>query len=159
MVRRIERRHALRLIRFGIAACALALLAGAQPLLAEDPPAKSPDKAPAPAAAPATRAVAPGALLVHVDTKSLQMSLEPGAGTVPLELSAEILNALNTTFDGLTPARKGGNTTWDLKGRYRGVWLAVTDAEGKAHAFCVTSLPPRVAEAAQAVRRQAGGAK
>jgi hypothetical protein len=159
MVRRIERRRVSSSGRVGLAICVCAALAGAGSLLAEDPPAKGPDKTPPAAATPAARAVAPGSLLVHVDTKSLQMSLEPGTGTVPLELSAEILNALNTTFDGLTPVRKDGNTMWDLKGRYRGVWLAVTDAEGKARAFCVTSLPPRVAEAAQAVRRQAGGAK
>lgn len=142
--------------RFVLAICGCAILAGAGRLLAEEPPAKGPEKAPAPAAA---RAIAPGSLLVHVDTKTHQLALEPGSGTVPLELSADILNALNTSFDGLAPERRGERTKWDLRGRYRGVWLAVTDAEGKTRAFCVTSLPQRVAEAAQAVRMQVGGAK
>ncbi|MHB8797037.1 MAG: hypothetical protein ACYDBY_01110 [Thermoanaerobaculia bacterium] len=146
-----------------LAICGCAILAGAGRLLAEEPPGKGPKKAPAPvsaqAVAQAPRAAAPGSLLVHVDTKTLQLSLEPGAGTVPLELSADILNVLNTSFDGLTPIRKGENTTWDLEGRYGGVWLAVTGADGKAHVFCVTSLPTRVAEAAQAVRQQARGVK
>jgi|GEM_PF-4100307 hypothetical protein len=163
MVRRLERRLVSRSSRFVLAICGCAVLAGAGRLFAEEPPAKGPEKAPAPVAAQgvaqAPRAVAPGSLLVHVDTKTHQLSLEPGSGTVPLELSADILNALDTSFDGLTPERRGENTKWGLSGRYRGVWLAVTDAEGKTRPFCVTSLPQRVAEAAQAVRQQARGAK
>lgn len=159
MLRRLERRLVSGSSRFVLAICGCAILAGAGRLLAEEPPAKGPEKAPATAAAQATRAVAPGSLLVHVDTKSLQLSLEPGAGTVPLELSADILNALDKGSVGLTAAKRDGITEYDLRGRHRGVWLAVTDSEGKAHTFCLTQLPPRVSMAAEALRAKSGGAR
>jgi len=139
-----------------LALCGCAILATGGRLFAEEPPAKGPEKAPAPAAA---RAIAPGSLLVHVDTKTHQLALEPGSGTVPLELSAEILNALNKSSVGLTPIRRAGMTEFDLRGRHHGVWLAVTDTEGKAHVFCLTQLPPSVSSAAEALRARSGGSR
>lgn len=163
MVRRLERRLVSGSSRFVLAICGCAVLAGAGRLFAEEPPAKGPEKAPAPIAAQAVaqapRAVAPGSLLVHVDTKTLQLNLEPGAGTVPLELSADILNALDKSSVGLTPVKRDGITEYDLRGRHRGVWLAVTDSDGKAHAFCLTQLPPNVSRAAEALRARSGGSR
>ncbi len=109
-----------------------------------------------PAAAQASRPIAPGSLLVHVDTRTLELGLEPAPGTVPLELSAEVLNALDTSGEGLKPVTKGNVTRIDLQGRYRGVWFAVTDADGKTKPFCLTALPPKVAAAARALRQKEG---
>jgi hypothetical protein len=146
--------------RIVLASCVLALLAGAGVLLAEAPPPEAPQAAPPKAAAPAgARTIAPGSLLVHVDTKTHQLALEPGSGTVPLELSAEILNALDKSSVGLTPVKRAGMTEFDLRGRHHGVWLAVTDTEGKAHVFCLTQLPPSVSSAAEALRARSGGSR
>jgi hypothetical protein len=150
------KRHATRLV---LAACACALVTGALDASALASPPEPPDKEAAKeaVAAATVKPLAPGSLMVHVDPKTLKLSLEPTAKTVPLEFSAGILNALNTTFDGLTPVKKGDATRWDLQGRYQGVWFVVTDAEGKARPFCVTSLPPDVAAAAEALRQKKGG--
>jgi hypothetical protein len=109
---------------------------------------------PLPAAGGAAEAAtAPGSLVVHFDTKTLQVSLTPSEHSVPLELTPEILNALDTSDEGLTPVTEHGDTTLDLEGRFQGVWFAVTDSDGETKAFCVTSLPPSVSEAARALRQ------
>jgi len=141
-----------------VLACACALFAGAPAAGAESPSAKAPSsKAPAPApasAAAAGKAVAPGSLLVHVDPKTLEISLSSRAGTVPLELTSEILNALDTSSEGLTPVTTPEGTLFDLQGRFHATWIVVTDAEGKARPFCLTALPPEVAAAAKALRER-----
>jgi hypothetical protein len=143
------RRGSSRCISF-ILAVAGALLAGR--------PAVATDGSPAKVAAPASQdtatgmPVAPGSLLVHVDPKTLSIGLVAKVGTVPLELTSETLNALDTSSEGLTPVTTLDGTLYHLQGRFQAVWVAVTDADGKLHPFCLTSLPPEVAAAAKALR-------
>ena len=101
-----------------------------------------------------SKTLAPGSLLVHVDPRTLELSLTPSKSTVPLELTTEILNGLDTSFEGLTASVKSDGTLYDLKGRFQGVWLAVTDSSGQTKPFCLTSLPPPVAAAARALRER-----
>jgi|ERR1017187_3455823 hypothetical protein len=147
------------------AAIALVTLLSTPPLalcpdaLAAGPPA-SPEAQPASAddaakrAEAAAAAAARGALIAYVNPESGSMALQPRPGSVPLELSARTLNALNTSFDGLTPVKVGGVTTIDLQGRFSSIWFTVVDSSGKAHAFCVTTLPPEIAAAARALHRK-----
>jgi hypothetical protein len=74
---------------------------------------------------------------------------------MPLELSLDDLNALNTSADGLTPVTIGDMVVLDLQGRFHPVWFVVADADGKPRAFCLTHLPASVETAAQAVREEA----
>jgi len=93
----------------------------------------------------------PKSLRVYVDTKTLALNLDAGSGRVPLDLSIEVLNALNTTHDGLKIVTEKGVKRVDLRGRFQPVWVAVTDADGKAIAFCITRLPEPVRAAAKKI--------
>jgi hypothetical protein len=100
----------------------------------------------------------PGSLVVHVDTKTFQVSLTASPNSVPLRLNPEILNALDTSVEGLTPVTANGDTILDLEGRFQGVWFAVTDSDGQTGAFCLTSLPPSISAAARAISHGKQGA-
>jgi hypothetical protein len=108
---------------------------------------------------PPAKKAAPGSLVVHIEPKSMRISLKPGEGTIALELTADVLTALSTSSEGLKSTTKDGVTRVDLEGRFHPVWIAVVDAEGRHHPVCLTSLPPDVEEAARAVRSGAGGPK
>jgi hypothetical protein len=132
-----------------ILAGACALRAG-MPAVAAD---SSSAKAPAPQATATGEApMASGSLLVHVDPKTLSIGLVAKTGTVPLELTSETLNALDTSSEGLTPVTTPDGALYHLQGRFQAVWVAVTDADGKLRPFCLTSLPSEVAAAAKALR-------
>jgi len=104
-------------------------------------------------AAKATPARAtPKSLTVYVDRKTLELDLTPGAGRAALELTPDILEALNTSSDGLQATTRNGITSVDLRGRFEPVWFVVKGADGKPHPFCLTSLPAPVEAAAKVVR-------
>jgi len=139
---------------------ALTLVIGVSSAFAQAKSAKPASKATTPIKAAASSPVikvAAGSLLVYVDTKTLALNLEPGADRVALELSADMLNKLNTSGEGLTPVTENGMTRIDLKGRYQPVWVAVTDSKGALIPFCMTSLPAPVQAAAKAIREVKGG--
>ena len=145
--------------RFGYIASAVLLVISVSNALAQAKPVKATStvtvRIKAAANSPVVK-VAPGSLLVYVDTKTLVLDLEPGVGRVPLELSADMLNALNTSGEGLTPITQNGITRVAFKGRYHPVWVAVTDSKGKVVPFCITGLPAPVQVAARAVRESQG---
>jgi hypothetical protein len=119
----------------------LAAVCSASSLLAEKKPEAA--KAPPPARS---------SLVVHVDPKTMTMSLAAGAGTVPLELSPDVLEHLDTSSEGLKSETRNGVTVTDLAGRFQPVWFVVMDAAGTPRPVCVTHLPPDVETAAKAVR-------
>ena len=108
--------------------------------------------------APAMK-LAPGSLLVHVDTKTMEMGLQAGEKTVPLELTADVLEKLNTSTEGLKLETKDGVTSAHLMGRFQGVWIAVRGSDGRIKPVCLTSLPPTVEAAAHALRQSKGDLK
>lgn len=146
------RRKALALI-----ALLSTLPVGTRSQAADSPASGEPVKATVDTSARAAAAAERGALVTYVNPESGMMALEPSFGSVPLELSAKVLDSLNTSTEGLTPVIVNGVTTIDLQGRFSSVWFTVTDSGGKAHAFCVTSLPPDVASAAKALRLKREG--
>jgi hypothetical protein len=126
--------------------------AGARPRASRAKPAAPAVATPAPAAA----APAEPVLTVWIDPDTQEMGLDPGPGRVPLGLGLTQLNALNTSMDGLTPVTKDGVTRIDFQGRFQPVWMLVIDRAGQPRPVCLTSLPPAVAAAADALRKEAG---
>jgi hypothetical protein len=94
-------------------------------------------------------------LTVFIDPDTQDMGLIPGPGRMPLELSLDDLNALDTSADGLTPVTIGDMVVLDLRGRFHPLWVVVAGADGKPRAFCLTNLPASVETAAQALREEA----
>lgn len=73
-------------------------------------------------------------LTVHVDPQTGRVLGAPAPGTQPLELSAEIQNALSTSHEGLNEVpgtEPGGGMKLDLQGRFQSPLLATTDAQGR----------------------------
>lgn len=94
-------------------------------------------------------------LTVFIDPDTQEMDVIPGPGRVPLQLGLRELNALNTSDEGLVPRRIGDMVALDFRGRFNPVWVLVIPSDHKPRAFCLTSLPPSVEAAAQAVREEA----
>jgi hypothetical protein len=81
----------------------------------------------------AVSAGAPG-MTIHVDPQTGAILKEPAPGTVPLQLSPQLLNALSTSHQGLveTPSSvAGGGIKLDLQGRFQNPLIVTIDANGK----------------------------
>jgi hypothetical protein len=115
----------------GAAAC----VGATAPAVAEDkaparPTGADPDLVPAPAAAPAM----PSGFLIHIDPQTGTLLKEPAPGSVPLQLSPDLRDALDTSHRGLVEvqgARPGSGVKVHLQGRFRNPLVATTDASGK----------------------------
>ena len=87
-----------------------------------------------PAAAPAAvPAVVPG-MTIHVDPKTGAILKEPAPGSVPLELTPQLRNALSTSHQGLVEEASpvpGGGITVDLQGRFQSPLMMTIDGNGK----------------------------
>ena len=76
---------------------------------------------------------APG-VVIYVDPLTGAILREPAPGTVPLQLTPQLLNALSTSHQGLveTPsAVAGGGVKLDLQGRFQNSLFITIDANGK----------------------------
>jgi hypothetical protein len=85
-------------------------------------------------AAPATvPAVVPG-MTVHIDPKTGAILKEAAPGSVPLQLTPQLRNALSTSHQGLVEEPStvpGGGVKLDLQGRFQNPVIVTTDADGK----------------------------
>jgi hypothetical protein len=91
---------------------------------AGQPPAKTPDAVPG---------RAPG-MMIHIDPTTGAILKEPAPGTVPLQLTPQLQNALSTSHQGLveTPGTvPGGGVKVDLQGRFQSPLVVTIDADGK----------------------------
>lgn len=90
----------------------------------------APQAAETPAAVPGS---APG-MMIYIDPKTGAILKEPAPGTVPLQLTPQLQNALSTSHQGLveTPSSvPGGGVKVDLQGRFQSPLFVTIDADGK----------------------------
>jgi len=93
-----------------------------------------PGEAPPPAETPhAVPETAPG-MTIYIDPQTGAILRQPAPGTVPLQLTPQLQNALSTSHQGLleTPGPvSGGGVKVDLQGRFRSPLFVTIDANGK----------------------------
>jgi hypothetical protein len=73
-------------------------------------------------------------MTIHIDPKTGALLKEPAPGTVPLQLTPQLQNALSTSHEGLveTPSSvPGGGVKLDLQGRFQSPLFVTIDADGK----------------------------
>ena len=93
-----------------------------------------------PTAAPAA---VPG-MTIHVDPKTGAILKEPAPGTVPLQLTPQLRNALSTSHQGLVEAPSsvaGGGVKLDLQGRFQSPVVVTIDADGKVRLQHLEATP------------------
>ena len=113
----------------------------AQPVFAGDgqPAGQMPATAGASADQPRaeTPAASPGGppgMVIYIDPQTGAILKEPAPGTVPLQLSPQLFNALSTSHQGLveTPSSvPDGGVKVDLQGRFQNPLIGTIDADGK----------------------------
>jgi hypothetical protein len=107
----------------GLAACAC-LMVAVLPASADNQPALS-------GQAPASKA-APG-MIIHIDPQTGAILDAPAPGSVPLQMTPDLLNALSTSHQGLVEAPSpvlGGGIIVDLQGRFMSPLVGTIDADG-----------------------------
>jgi len=105
-----------RFLMGGLAACAC-LLAAAGPASADDQAAPQ---------------LAPG-MMIHIDPKTGAILDAPAPGSVPMQMTPDLANALSTSHQGLveTPSPvPGGGVIVDLQGRFLSPLVGTIDADG-----------------------------
>ena len=73
-------------------------------------------------------------MVIHVDPKTGAILKEPAPGSVPIQLTPQLRNALSTSHQGLveTPSSvPGGGVRLDLQGRFQNPLFVTIDADGK----------------------------
>ena len=73
-------------------------------------------------------------MVIYIDPQTGAILKEPAPGTVPLQLTPELQNALSTSDQGLVEVPStvpGGGVKVDLQGRFQSPLFATTDANGK----------------------------
>ena len=76
---------------------------------------------------------APG-MTIYIDPKTGAILKEPAPGSVPLQLTPELRNALSTSHQGLVEVPSsvaGGGVKLDLQGRFQNPLIVTIDADGK----------------------------
>src|SRR5262247_4166969 len=117
------------------------------PAFPEDGPSASPGQTqtrasagatPPPAAVPAGA----GGMLIYIDPPTGVVRNAPAPGTVPLQATPALQNALSTSHHGLveTPAA-GGGVKVDLQGRFKSPLAATIDANGDLRMQHLPALP------------------
>ena len=121
------------------------IAASAQPVLSEETQIESGANVPEP---PANKHdVVPGGasgIMIYVDPRTGAIRKEPAPGTVPLQLTPEIQNAMSTSHQGLREvpnALPGGGFKLDLQGRFQSPLLAAIDAGGQLRIQHLHDLP------------------
>ena len=83
---------------------------------------------------PAAAADGVGGMTIHVDPKTGAILKESAPGSVPLQLSPQLRNALSTSHRGLVEtlsAKPGGGVKIDLQGRFQSPLVVTIDADGE----------------------------
>lgn len=73
-------------------------------------------------------------MTVYIDPQTGAILSEPAPGTVPLQVSPQLQNALSTSHQGLVQVPSsvpGGGVKLDLQGRFQSPLIVATDADGK----------------------------
>ena len=73
-------------------------------------------------------------MMIHIDPKTGAIRKEPAPGTVPLQLTPQLQNALSTSHQGLVEAPSpvaGRGIKVDLQGRFQNPLFATIEADGK----------------------------
>ena len=82
----------------------------------------------------ATAPAAASGMLIHIDPQTGTVLKEAAPGSVPLQLTPELRNALDTSHHGLVEEQgvaPGGGVKVYLQGRFQNPLFATTDASGK----------------------------
>jgi hypothetical protein len=83
-------------------------------------------------------------LMIYVDPQTGAILKVPAPGTVPLQLSPELQNALSTSHDGLVEVPSplpGGGIKLDLQGRFQSPLFVTIDANGNAKILHLHETP------------------
>ena len=135
-----ERTHTKHLPRnllaglFAVTACAAV---SAAPALAHDgaPTSAGPTSTDSSLARePAVPPAAASGMLIHIDPQTGTILKEAAPGSVPLQLTPDLRNALDTSHQGLVEEQgsvPGSGVKVHLQGRFRNPHVATTDASGK----------------------------
>ena len=96
-------------------------------------------------------AAVPGAagMTIYIDPQTGAILKEPAPGSVPLQLTPQLRNALSTSHQGLveTPsAVVGGGIKLDLQGRFQNPLIVTIDADGKLKTQHLDETPAVVHE-------------
>src|SRR5262249_7404970 len=73
-------------------------------------------------------------MMIYIDPQTGAILKAPAPGTVPLQLTPQLQNALSTSHQGLTEIPNpvpGGGVKVDLQGRFQSPLVATIDANGK----------------------------
>lgn len=90
-----------------------------------------------------TAGAAPG-MTIYIDPQTGAILSEPVPGTVPLQLTPNIQNALSTSAQGLVEAPSpvpGGGIAIDLQGRFQNPLFAIIGPDGKGKIGHLHELP------------------
>jgi hypothetical protein len=81
-------------------------------------------------------------MIIYIDPQTGAILHEPAPGTVPLQLTPQLQNALSTSQQGLveTPAA-GGGVKVDLQGRFQSPLTATLDANGNLRLQHLHEMP------------------
>jgi hypothetical protein len=81
-------------------------------------------------------------MLIYIDPQTGVVRNAPAPGTVPLQVTPALQNALSTSHHGLveTPAA-GGGVQVDLQGRFQSPLAATIDAQGDLRLQHLPALP------------------
>ena len=123
-------------IRYAVSTALLLSCAGVSAQTPENPPMIS--------LPPTFVQMAGGGVLVYVDPKSGKYMNAGAPEAVPLTLSAQEINAMSTSGDGLHEVvddALGNGVSIDLRGRFQNPLVTVIDAQGKAHVHHLAPLP------------------
>lgn len=132
-----RQRAARRLLAYLFGAAIGFILASRPAVAGEDQPLLSGPAAtvPQPSAANSS-AVLEGAsgIIIHIDPRTGVILKKPAAGTVPLRLTPQLLNAISTSHEGLVVVPSpvpGGGFKIDLQGRFQSSLIGTIDANGQ----------------------------
>jgi len=80
--------------------------------------------------------------MVYLDPATGKLTDTP-QGTAPIEIDAELRNALSTSSEGLVqvPGPIPGGVFVRLQGRFQNVMFAAVDSNGRVQTSCVSTLP------------------
>ncbi len=83
-------------------------------------------------------------MVIYIDPQTGALLKEPAPGTVPLQLTPQLQNALSTSHHGLIEEPSpvpGGGVKLDLQGRFRSPLFVTTDASGKLRIRHLPEIP------------------
>jgi hypothetical protein len=83
-------------------------------------------------------------MFVHIDPQTGVILQQPAPGTVPLQLTPQILNALSTSAQGLIEvpsAVPGGGVSINLQGRFQSAVFGTIGTDGKSTVRHLPQIP------------------